>query len=100
MHCANARAAFCSWGLLWLPENPAGSRYLHALSACLNAAELVFRAEPFATASMVNAPDTSESGNAPTPLARMHSANFTALARVVVDVLLAPLPAVPAVEAL
>ena len=81
-----------------MPVNPAGSRYSHALSACLNVPELVFRDEPFATASMVNAPDASGSGNAPTPLERMHSANFTALARVV-DVLLAPLPAVPAVEA-
>jgi hypothetical protein len=42
---------------------------------------------------MVNAPDASGSGNALTPLARMHSENFTALARVV-DALLTPLPTV------
>ena len=82
----------------YLPVNPAGSRSLHAPRACSNDAELVSSDEPFATASMVNAPDASGSGNAPTPLARMHSANFTALARVV-DVPVAPLPTVPAVEA-
>src|SRR5690348_14929806 len=47
---------------------------------------------------MVNAPDASGSGNAPTPLLRMHSANFTALARIV-DAPVAPLPAVAAVAA-
>ncbi len=81
-----------------MPVNPAGSRSLHALSARLNAAELVFRDELFATASMVNAPDASGSGNVLTPLARMHSANFTALARVV-EVPVAPLPALPGVAA-
>ena len=75
-----------------MPVNPAGSNCLHALSACLNAAELVFRDDPFATASMVNAPDASGSGNAPTPLARMHSANFTAFARVLAVLLGALLP--------
>src|SRR5439155_8495746 len=92
------RAASCSWGLLWWPVTPDGSRSLHALTACLNAAEFVSRDEPFATASMVNAPDASGSGNAPTPLARMHSANFTAFARVVA-VLLIPLLTVPGVAA-
>jgi hypothetical protein len=63
---------------------PAGSRFLHVLRACLNVAEFVSSEEPFATASMVNAPEASGSGNALTPLARMHSANFTAFARAVV----------------
>src|SRR5438876_8211301 len=92
MHRANSRAASCSWELLWWPVNPDGSRSLHALTACLNAAEPVSRDEPFATASMVNAPDASGSGNAPTPLARMHSANFTAFARVLAVLLGALLP--------
>jgi hypothetical protein len=61
------------------PVNPGGSRSLHALRACSNAAELVSTHEPFATASMVNSPDASGSGNALTPLLRMHSANLTAL---------------------
>ena len=61
-----------------LPVNPAGSRFLHALMACLNAGVLVSSDEPFATASMVNLPDAPGSGNSLTPLLRMHSANFTA----------------------
>ena len=61
-----------------MPVNPGGSRSLHALMARLNAAQLVSTDEPFATPSMVNSPDASGSGNALTPLARMHSANFTA----------------------
>src|SRR5207302_7215126 len=69
-----------------------------ALRACSNAAELVSSDEPFATASIVNAPDASGSGNAPTPLARMHSANFTAFARVVA-VLFTPLLTVRGVAA-
>jgi hypothetical protein len=51
--------------------------------ACLNAALLVSSDEPFATASIVSPPDAFGSGNALTPLARMHSANFNALSRVV-----------------
>jgi len=47
--------------------------------ACLNAAALVSTDEPFATASIVNSPDAFGSGNARTPFARMHSANFTAV---------------------
>ena len=58
--------------------NPGGSRSLHALMACLNAALLGSTDEPFAIPSMVNSPDASGSGNALTPLARMHSANFIA----------------------
>jgi len=46
--------------------------------ACLNAALLGSTDEPFAIPSMVNSPDASGSGNALTPLARMHSANFIA----------------------
>ena len=61
-----------------VPVNPGGSRSLHALMACLNAALFVSSDEPFATPSMVNSPDASGSGNALTPLSRMHSANFTA----------------------
>src|SRR4029453_15153759 len=83
MHWANSRAAACCWGLLLSPVNPGGSRSLHTLMACSNAAVLVSSDEPFATASIVNSPDAFGSGNALTPLARMHSANFTALSRAV-----------------
>ena len=58
--------------------NPAGSRFLHALMACLNAGLFGSSDEPFATASMVSLPDAPGSGNWLTPLLRMHSANFTA----------------------
>src|SRR5262249_23909292 len=43
--------------------------------------ELVSTDESFATASIVKAPGASGSGNAATPLRRMHSPNFTAFAR-------------------
>ena len=78
MHWANLRAADCCWGLRLLPVNPAGSRALHALMACVNAGVLVSSDEPFAIASMVSLPDALGSGNLLTPLLRMHSANFTA----------------------
>jgi hypothetical protein len=55
--------------------------------ACSNAAELVSSEEPFATASIVNSPDAFGSGNALTPLTRMHSVNFSALSRRVVFLL-------------
>ena len=58
--------------------NPAGSRSLHALMACVNAGVLVSSDEPFAISSMVNLPDAPGSGKSLTPLLRMHSANFTA----------------------
>jgi hypothetical protein len=64
--------------------------------ACSNAAVLVSSDEPFATASIVNSPDAFGSGNALTPLARMHSANLTALSRTVTS-LLSPVPALLAV---
>src|SRR4029450_4698267 len=93
MHWANLRATFCCSGLRLWPVNPGGSRSLHALLACLNAALLGSTDDPFATPSMVNAPDASGSGNARTPLARMHSANFTALPWVAAVLL--PVPADP-----
>jgi hypothetical protein len=62
--------------------------------ACLNAALLGSTDEPFAISSMVNSPDASGSGNALTPLFRMHSANFTAFS-CVAAVLLPPLLPVP-----
>src|SRR4030095_5703961 len=93
-HWANSRAADCSWAFLSWPVNPGGSRSLHALVACLNAAVSVSSDEPFATASIVNSPDAFGSGNALTPLARIHSANFTAFSWGGA-VLLPPLP-VPA----
>jgi hypothetical protein len=46
--------------------------------AVFHAAELGSIDESFTTPSTVNAPDASGSGNALTPLLRMHSANFTA----------------------
>ena len=67
MHWANLRAACCCWVVRLLPVNPGGSRSLHALMACLNAAALGSSDEPFATASMVSSPDASGSGNALTP---------------------------------
>src|SRR6185437_7090179 len=78
MHRANLRPACCCSELRLLPMNPAGSRSLHALIACLNAGVLVFSDEPFATASIVSLPDALGSGNWLTPLPRMHWANFTA----------------------
>src|SRR5262245_10838773 len=78
MHWANLRATFCCSALRLWPVNPGGSRSLHALLACLNAALLGSTDDPFATPSMVDSPEASGSGNARTPLARMHSANFTA----------------------
>jgi hypothetical protein len=58
--------------------NPAGSRSLHALTACVNVALFGSSDEPFTTPSIVNSPDAGGSGNALTPLLRMHSTNFTA----------------------
>ncbi len=78
MHWANSRRAVLCWGVTLPPVKPGGSRSLHALMARLNAAALVSTDEPFATASIVNSPDAFGSGNARTPFARMHSANFTA----------------------
>ena len=78
MHWANLRAASCSWVLRLPPVNPVGSRSLHALMACLNAGVFGSSDEPFTTPSMVNLPEAPGSGNALTPLLRMHSANFTA----------------------
>ncbi len=78
MHWANCRAADCCWELRLLPVNPAGSRCLHALMACLNAGALGSSDEPFAIPSMVSLPDAPGSGNLLTPLLRMHLANFTA----------------------
>ena len=55
--------------------------------------------EPFATASRVSSPDASGSGNALTPLSRMHSANFTAFScveAVALTALVAVLLSVPA----
>src|SRR5690348_2117459 len=95
-HWANLRAFACSWGLLLWPVNPAGSRSLHALRACLKAALLVSSDEPFAMPSMVNWPDASGSGKPLTPLARMHWANFTACSRLAAVVLPAPLPVLAA----
>jgi hypothetical protein len=46
--------------------------------ARFHAGVLGFSDEPFATASKVSVPDALGSGNSLTPLARMHSANFTA----------------------
>ena len=51
--------------------------------AFLNAAVFVSSDEPLATASMVNSPDASGSGNARTPLSRMHSENFIPFSRAV-----------------
>ena len=79
MHWAKSRRAVLCWGVTLVPVNPGGSRSLHALRACSNAAELVSTDEPFAIPSMVNSPDAAGSGNALTPLPRMHSANATAL---------------------
>ena len=67
--------------------------------ACSNAAVLVSSDEPFATASIVNSPDAFGSGNALTPLARMHSENLTALSRAV-TFLLPPVPTLLEVPAL
>jgi hypothetical protein len=78
MHRANLRPADCCAALRLPPVNPAGSSALQALMACVNAGLLVFSFEPFAIASMVSLPDAPGSGNSPTPLLRMHSANFTA----------------------
>src|SRR5205807_1345606 len=78
MHWANLRRAVLCWGVTLAPVNPGGSRFLHAPMACLNAPLFGSSDEPFTTPSMVNEPDASGSGNALTPLARMHSANFTA----------------------
>src|SRR5258707_11715927 len=57
--------------------NPAGSRLLHALIACLNVGVLGSSDEPFAIASMVTLPEAPGSGDSLTPLLRMHLANFT-----------------------
>ena len=71
--------------------SPGGSRSLHALMAWMNTALLGSTDEPFATPSMVSWPDASGSGNALTPLARMHWANLTAFARLAA-LLLPPVP--------
>src|SRR5665213_1143273 len=83
MHFANSSRAVLCEGVTLPPVNPGGSRSLHVVSARAKAAEFVSTDEPFATASIVNWPDASGSGNALTPLLRMHSANFTAFSRVV-----------------
>src|SRR5919198_3167972 len=93
MHWANSRRGFLCSAVTLPPVNRGGSRCLHALMACLNAALLVSTDEPFATASIVNSPDESGSGNLLTPLARMHSANFTAFSRM--EAVLLPVPADP-----
>src|SRR5262249_39930665 len=81
-HSANSSRAVLCFGVTLAPVNPGGSRSLHAPSACSNTALFVFTDEPLAIASIVSSPDASGSGNALTPLARMHSANFTAFSRV------------------
>jgi hypothetical protein len=78
MHWANSRRAALCFGVTLPPVNPGGSRPLHAPIACFHAALFVSTDKPFATASTVSLPEASGSGNALTPLARMHSANFTA----------------------
>ena len=84
MHWANLRRVLLLLGrFACAPVNPGGCRSLHALMACSNAAVLVSSDEPFAIPSMVNSPDASGSGNSLTPLSRMHSANLTALSRLV-----------------
>src|SRR5690348_3968985 len=80
-HWANSRRTVLCWGVTLVPVNPGGSRSLQALRACSNAALLVSTDEPFAIPSMVISPDAFGSGNALTPLARMHLANFTAFSR-------------------
>ena len=59
------------------PVNPGGCRSLHAPMAFSNDALFVSSDEPFAIASMVRPPDASGSGNALTPLSRMHCANLS-----------------------
>jgi hypothetical protein len=93
MHWANFMRAVLCWGVTLPPVNPGGSRSLHAPMAVFHAAVLGSSDEPFSTPSMVISPDASGSGNALTPLARMHSANFTAFL-CAVAVLLPPLVAV------
>jgi hypothetical protein len=77
-HWANLRAASCSWVLRLRPVNPGGSRFMHAPMARFHAGVLGLSDEPFNIPSRVSVPDPCGSGNSLTPLARMHSANFTA----------------------
>src|SRR5579872_2888079 len=90
-HCANARRAVLCCDVTLPPVNPGGSRFLHAPIAFFHAALFGSSDEPFTTASMVSAPDALGSGNPLTPLARMHSANFTALS--CAETVVAPPPA-------
>src|SRR5579862_738849 len=90
-HCANSRRAVNCWGVTLAPVNPGGSRLLHAARARWNDALFGSSDEPFTTPSMVNEPEAAGSGNPITPLARMHSANFTAL----LEAVLVPVPADP-----
>src|SRR5947209_7028499 len=60
--------------------------------ACLNGGVFGSSDEPFTTPSMVNLPDAPGSGNALTPLLRMHVANFTALRVAAVAAAATPLP--------
>ena len=95
MHWANSRRAVVCWGVALVPVNPGGSRFLQALRACANTGELVSTDEPFAIPSIVIRPDAPGSGKVLTPLARMHSANFTAFSRVVAVLLPPPTGGAP-----
>ena len=73
MHSANLRLAVCCLGLRFELREPGGCRALHALTAFVHTVTVTltpYSKSPFAFGS----------GKSRTPCARMHSANFTALA--------------------
>ena len=75
MHWANSRAADSCAGVSLALNVPGGCRALHAATAFLHTAGLTL------TPYDGNSPDAFGSGKSLTPLARMHSENFTAFSR-------------------